>query len=142
MDFNRYSYPIKRPYANLKPKKTIHGDSWKKTIPMNQKFNSDTVMARLDTLLFRGSSGLALKYFLEIPLTDDEQENVEVRVAKEIMAGDPNVKNIVARLNVIIKTFKNKKDKPEDKQKLIVFKSRFRELYFMARKEYDEKVGE
>ena len=63
MDFNRYSYPVKRPYANLKPKKTIHGDSWKKTLLMNQKFNADTVMARLDTLLFRGSSGLAYGLF-------------------------------------------------------------------------------
>ena len=133
---------LRRAFPNLKPKKIVHNDSWKKAQQNNFDTTNNLVLKRFDTLLFRGTSGIALKYLLKLPLTDAEQESVEVNIAKEIMEDDATVKNAIGKINVTLNKFKSRKDKPEDLKTLTIAKSQFRELFYGAKKEYNEKVGE
>lgn len=130
----------KRAFLNLTMSKKQKNDAWKRAQPVNQKFNSDSVMKRFDTLLFKGTSGIALKYLMGIDLTDEEQKSPEVSIAKEIMKNDDAVKQAISRVNFILNKFKNRKDNNNDHTDLAIAKSQFRELFYTAKKEYDEKV--
>lgn len=130
----------KRAFLNLTMSKKQKNDAWKRAQSVNQKFNSDSVMKRFDTLLFKGTSGIALKYLMSIDLTDEEQKSPEVSIAKEIMKNDDAVKQAISRVNFILNKFKNRKDNNNDHTDLAIAKSQFRELFYTAKKEYDEKV--
>lgn len=132
----------KRAFSNLIMIKKQRNDAWKKAQPVNQKFNSDTVMKRFDTILFRGTSGIALKYLMNIDLTDEEQKSTEVSIAKEVMKNDETVKQAISRINFVLNKFKNKKTTDKDRTDLAIAKSQFRELFYSAKQEYDEKVEE
>ncbi len=134
----------KQAYRNLKWTKVDRGslDAYNKAQPRNFETRNNVVMKQFDTMLFKGTAGLALKKMLGQPLTDDEEENIECRVVAEIMKDDPVSKTITNNIKMMLNKFKSGTAKDEDRTKLAMFRSQFKIQYQKMKELYNEKVGE
>ena len=134
----------KQAYRNLKWTKVDRGnlDAYNKVQPRNFENRNNLIMKQFDTMLFKGTAGLALKKMLGQSLTDDEEENIECRVVAEIMKDDPVSKTITNNIKMMLNKFKSGTAKDEDRRKLAMFRSQFKIQYQKMKELYNEKVGE
>lgn len=134
----------KRAYKNLKWSKFDRGnlDAYNKSQSRNFDTRNNVVMKQFDTMLFKGTGGLALKKMLGQQLTDSEEENIECRVVAEVMSSDTVSKTIVNNIKMILNKFKSGTAKDEDRTRLAMFRSQFKIQYQKMKEIYNEKVGE